>query len=246
MPKKKITKKEVKKTSGLKTDIYNLKGEVVGSTVLPEEIFAAEANPTLLSQAVRVYQANQRLGTHDTKTRSEVAGSTRKIYRQKGTGRARHGAITAPIFIGGGIAHGPHPKDYSLSLPQKMKKQALFSVLSQKLKEGEVKIIRGLDKIETKTKKMFDTIANLKLNPDKDNTLLLTPKNLANVLLSGRNIRHLSIEDVKLINAYKLLSCKNLLMMEESVTVLADHFLPKNKKEKEVKVAQKTPVRRSK
>lgn len=233
MPRKKIAKtakKDTGRTANLKTDVYNLKGKVVGKTTLPSEIFAAEVSPVLVARAVRVYQANQRRGTHSTKTRSEVAGSTRKIYRQKGTGRARHGAITAPIFIGGGVAHGPHPRDYSLTLPQKMRKAALFGVLSDKLQNGAVKIVRGLEKIEVKTKKMNEMLINLKLTPPKNkktNILLVTSGEFENVKLAGRNIGYLTVENAKLLNSFEVISHNNILFMEDAVPVLAGHFLVK-------------------
>src|SRR3989344_7875158 len=133
---------------GLKADVFDLSGKVTTTVTLPEYLFGAKVNRPLMAQAVRVYLANQRAGTQSTKTRGEVDGSTRKIYRQKGTGRARHGGIRAPIFVGGGIAHGPKPHDFSRELPQKMRRAALFSALSGKLKDGEVKIMKNLDKIE--------------------------------------------------------------------------------------------------
>lgn len=229
MPKKKTIKSSKSESNigkDLKKEVYNLHGDVVGKTSLPKEIFAARVNPYLLTQAVRVYQANQRQGTHSTKTRAEVISSTKKIYRQKGTGRARHGAISAPIFIGGGIAHGPKPRDYSLNLPVKMRRQALFGVLSQKLQNGELKVVKGLGKIETKTKKMYEALVNLKLEVGKNNTLLVTPQDFKNVLLASRNIQNLFVENAKLLNAHKVLLCKNLLLMEESLPVLASRFLP--------------------
>lgn len=235
MPRKKIIKTEKRernKTAGLRTDVYSLSGRVVGKTTLPQQIFAVKVSPQLVAKAVRVYQANERLGTHNTKTRSEVAGSTRKIYRQKGTGRARHGAITAPIFIGGGVAHGPKPQDYSLTLPQKMRRKALFGVLTDKLQSGNLKIIRGLAKLEMRTKKMHDTLMNLKLSDKSGNVekvLLVTSENFPNVRLAGRNIESLTIEGAKLINTYQIVSNKNVVFMEEAVPVIASHFLSQNK-----------------
>jgi len=235
MPRRKIAtteKKEGSRTAGLKADIYNLNGEIVGKTSLPKEIFAVKVASQLVAQAVRVYQANERLGTHNTKTRSEVAGSTRKIYRQKGTGRARHGAITAPIFIGGGVAHGPKPRDYSLTLPQKARRKALFAALTDKLQSGNIKIVQGLGKIEMKTKKMHDILMNLRLSDKKGNTekvLLVTSENLPNVRLAGRNIESLTIESAKLINTYQIVSNKNIVFMEEAVPIIASHFLPQHK-----------------
>src|SRR3972149_7539732 len=124
MPKKNTAKKEIK--NKLETAVYNPDGKVMKKVTLPADVFDVEVKTELLNMAVRIYQANQRLGTHKAKTRGQVTGSTRKIYKQKGTGRARHGDIKAPIFIGGGIAHGPKPRDFSLNLPKRMKRLALF------------------------------------------------------------------------------------------------------------------------
>ncbi|MGH7246030.1 MAG: 50S ribosomal protein L4, partial [Candidatus Levyibacteriota bacterium] len=144
--------------SGLKVDVFDAKGKVVSSMTLPKELFDMPINKTLMAQAVRVFLGNQRQGTVSTKTRGEVAGSTRKIYRQKGTGRARHGGIRAPIFVKGGIAHGPKPKDYTFSLPVKMRRKALFSALSAKVKEGGIRVVSGLSKIEPKTKPVAELL----------------------------------------------------------------------------------------
>lgn len=252
MPRKKViktTKNENRKTGNLRTDVYNLKGEVVGKTQLPARIFAVKVSRQLVAQAVRVYQANKRSGTHDTKTRSEVIGSTRKIYRQKGTGRARHGAITAPIFIGGGVAHGPHPQDYSLTLPQKMKQAALFGVLTDKLQSGALKVVRGMEKIELKTKRMNEALTNLKLTDEYGGLtkiLLVTSQNLRNIRLAGRNIQNLSIEDAKLLNSYQVISNKNIILMEEAVPVLAGHFLSRKPKEASRKPSAKQPEKQAK
>lgn len=249
MPRKTVrkpSKNTVKVSDSLKTDVYNLKGEVVGKTSLPGEIFATKISPQLLAQAVRIYQANKRSGTASTKTRSEVAGSTRKIYRQKGTGRARHGAITAPIFIGGGVAHGPHPRDFSLNLPQKMKRAALFGVLTDKLQNGALKIVRGMEKMELKTKKMNDALTNLKLSDEHGNMtkiLLVISQNLDNVRLAGRNIENLTIEGAKLINTYQVISNRNIILMEEAVPVLAGHFLSQKKSTESLQKLSEKPFK---
>lgn len=240
MPRKKITKatkKEINSTVNLKTDILDIKGEVVGKMSLPSEIFGAKINPNLLAQAVRVYQNNKRSGTHSTKTRSDVAGSTKKIYRQKGTGRARHGAITAPIFKGGGIAHGPHPYDYSQNLPQKMKRAALFSILTDKFQNGALTIVRGLSKIDIKTKMMYDALLNLKLAGKKNNTkiFLVTAQNSENITLSSRNIEYLTLGNARQLNAYDVLQHRKLLFMEESISVLENQFLSKDNQESQPK-----------
>ena len=157
----KVVAKEMPKETGLKISVYSTAGKVLESMTLPKEVFDAKINNNLMTQAVRVYMANQRRGTVKTKTRGEVKISTRKIYRQKGTGRARHGAKSAPIFVGGGVAFGPRQRDYSLKLNQKSRKAALFSALSSKLKDGEIKIVTGLEKLEPKTKKMADVLKYL-------------------------------------------------------------------------------------
>lgn len=210
--------------ASLTASVYDLKGKVVGRVSLPAEIFGVEEKPKLVAQAVRVYLANQRQGNASTKTRGEVQGSTRKIYRQKGTGRARHGGIRAPIFVHGGIAHGPTPHNFSLSLPQKMKRLALFSSLSSKFKDGEVKII-DLDKITPKTKVMAKALRSLELS---GKTLLVTPGGTAdfkNVYLSARNIPGVKIQTAVTLNTYDVLDNKGILFMRDSLDTLKKHFL---------------------
>src|SRR5579885_383385 len=139
-------------------DVYGIDRKVSGKVSLPHVIFGEKVNKQLLAQAVRVYLANKRQGTVSTKTRGEVDGSTRKIYRQKGTGRARHGSVRAPIFVHGGVVHGPKPRDYSLNLPKKMRRKALFSALSAKLQDGQIKVVAGFEKLEPKTKAFISAI----------------------------------------------------------------------------------------
>src|SRR3989338_1322571 len=135
MPKKKTAKKEIK--NKLETAVYNPDGKVVKKISLPSDVFDVEVKAELLNMAVRIYQANQRVGTHKAKTRGQVTGSTRKIYRQKGTGRARHGARKAPIFVGGGVTHGPTGQEnFTLSLPKSQRKQDLFSAATAKLADS--------------------------------------------------------------------------------------------------------------
>ena len=131
------------KAGSLKVTVVGIDGASKGSMTLPEAVFGAKPNKALIAQAVRVYLANQRQGNAATKTRGEVIGTTKKIYRQKGTGRARHGAAKAPIFVGGGVAHGPHPHDFSMEFPKKMKQKALISALSEKTQAGSIKVVEG-------------------------------------------------------------------------------------------------------
>lgn len=226
--KKAVVKTTVSKETGLKQSVYDLKGAVSGSIELPAEIFGAKVNKTLMTQAVRVYLANKRRGTLSTKSRGDVKISTRKIYKQKGTGRARHGAASAPIFVGGGIAFGPKPRDFSLKLNQSMKRVSLFSALTLKLKEGEIKIITGLEKIEPKTNKMVDVIKKLELDGKKSQVLLVMPRSgseCLNVTKAARNIKGVTVMGSNLINTYEVLSNKRILFMKDAIEGLKETFL---------------------
>ncbi|PIZ98128.1 MAG: 50S ribosomal protein L4 [Candidatus Levybacteria bacterium CG_4_10_14_0_2_um_filter_35_8] len=195
---------------------------------LPKEIFGAKINKVLLAQAVRVYLANQRKGTHSTKTRGEVEGSTAKIYRQKGTGRARHGSKRAPIFVKGGVVFGPKPRDYSLKLPKKMRRLALFSSLTTKKDEGKIVVLSGLEKIEAKTNKMADVVKNLNLEEKNKKILLITPDTInafENVYKATRNLKGVSIVSAKMLNTYEVLNSKTVLLMKASIEVLENNFL---------------------
>jgi large subunit ribosomal protein L4 len=225
---KTVVKVVAAKETGLKQSVYDLKGAVSGSIELPAEIFGAKINKTLMTQAVRVYLANKRRGTLSTKSRGDVKISTRKIYKQKGTGRARHGAASAPIFVGGGIAFGPKPRDFSMKLNQGMKKAALFSALSAKLKDGEIKIITGLEKIEQKTSKMAAVVKNLELNGKGQSLLLVTPKagaDFENVVKAARNIKGVSVVSANQLNTYSILVHNRVLFMKNAVESLKETFL---------------------
>jgi len=224
----KPAKKEVVRETGLKQSVYDTKGKVVESISFPKEIFAVKINNQLMAQAVRVFLANQRRGTVKTKSRGEVNKTTKKVYRQKGTGRARHGAMSAPIYVGGGVAFGPRPRDYSLSLPQKMKKASLFSALSSKLKDGEIKVLTGLEKIEPKTKLMVKVIKNLNLeskNKAGTKLLLITADGADGIRQAGRNVKGLNILDAKQINTYEVLDNRGIILMKGALEVIKNNFI---------------------
>ncbi len=217
---------EAPKASGkLTAEVFDMAGKVTQKISLPEEIFGAKINKSLIAQAIRVYLANQRQGTSSTKTRGEVEGSTRKIYRQKGTGRARHGSIRAPIFVHGGIVGGPKPRDYSLKLPQKMKRAALFSALSAKFKDGEMKVLEGFEKIEPKTKNFVSAIDKLGLNSKKKKILLITASEVENLKRASRNIEGVSLTAAKRLNTYDILNNRQLLFMKEAIEELKTRVL---------------------
>ncbi len=222
--KKPETKPVVKKTTGLSAPLYDIEGKEKGTLTLPKEIFAVEVKPALIAQAIRVYRANQRQGTAKTKTRGQVTGSTRKIYRQKGTGRARHGAIKAPIFVGGGIAHGVTPRDYSLSLPKSQRQKALFGALSTRAKDKEIIAIAeaGLDKV-AKTKVVYNFLKGLKLE-GKKTTFVLPSTAFKTFARAARNIERLDLVDAVSLNTYQALSGGRLIFLESAVAKLKEHF----------------------
>lgn len=213
-------------------DTYNVEGRKQGSLTLPREIFGAKINDKLMAQAVRVYLANQRGGFASTKTRGEVHGSTRKIFRQKGTGRARHGSKKAPIFIHGGIAHGPHPRDFSLTLSKKMKKLALFSALSLRLSEEKIKGLTGFEKIQPKTKVASEALLRIGVSDKNRNVLIVTPKKsdeLENFYRAVRNIEGVRALPVNTINTYEVLHSRMILLMKSGVDLFRETFLKERK-----------------
>jgi len=213
-----------KETSGLSIPVYGLKGEKTGELKLAKEIFKVKMNPKLLAQYVHVYLTNQRQGTASAKTRGEVSGSTRKIYRQKGTGRARHGSIKAPIFVGGGIVGGPKPKDYFLKMNKKQKKQALFSALSLKLAEKNIIAFnKTIFNIEPKTKIIASLLAKIGLN-EKKVVFILPKMEKNNFILAVRNIPHLVVTDAVSLNAYQVLENHFLVFIDKAVEVFYQHF----------------------
>lgn len=223
----KAPRNDTKKESSLTISVFDISGKEVETMDLPEAMFGAKVNPVLMAQAVRVYLANQRQGNASTKTRGEVAGSTRKIYRQKGTGRARHGGVRAPIFVKGGIAHGPKPQDHSLTMPKKMKRAALFSALTAKLAIDGVKIVSGLEAVEPKTKNMALALNNFGLSDKKAKVLLVTPANIASVTRGGSNLTGVTITAADRLNTYEVLNTKKLVFMKDAIEAMQKVFLKK-------------------
>ncbi|MBI3576640.1 50S ribosomal protein L4 [Candidatus Gottesmanbacteria bacterium] len=223
--KTKTVRKSIKKSvikakpaaSGVSISVVDAAGKAAGKMTLPVELFGATVNKPLLAQAVRVYLANQRSGTASTKTRGEVEGSTRKIYKQKGTGRARHGAIRAPVFVGGGIVFGPKPRDYSLKLPKAMKKVALASALTSQLTDGNVIVVDGLSKLSPKTKFMAKALTAVGSGVG---TLLVTTQEADGVVMAGRNLAGVDIVRAPSVNAYTLLAHKKIVFMKEAIKEL--------------------------
>lgn len=222
---KKQTKTTIKKSSGLIVPVYDISGKEKRALDLPKEAFSVVVKPQLLAQAVRVYRFNQRQGTASTKTRGEVVGSTRKIYRQKGTGRARHGDIKAPIFVGGGIVGGPKPKDYSLDINKKQKRKAFFGALTLKFKEKSIfGIADSALKIEPKTKLVANFLKTLKLTGKKI-TFILPKMEKNNFILASRNLSKINLTDSQSLNTFEILNSTKLIFFENALEVFKKHFL---------------------
>lgn len=168
----------------MQVQVYNMSGEEVSSVELPADIFEARVNRDLMHQALVRQMSNKRLGTHKAKGRSEVNKSTRKIYRQKGTGNARHGSRKAPIFVGGGVAHGPKPRKYTKRMPRKMRRAALRSALTMKANSGDIVV---LDKISMDAPKTKEIVATMNRLTAGNSTLLLLAGHDINVERSARN-----------------------------------------------------------
>lgn len=202
----------------MKAKVVKFGSKQAGSLQLPKDIFAQEVNEKLLAQAVRVYRANKRQGTAKVKSRGEVRGSGRKIWRQKGTGRARHGDRYAPIFVGGGVAHGPTPRDWSLKLSKKMRRKALFGALSLRAQEGIISVVDSLDKIKPKTREFVAFLRNeLKLEPGEETILLVGSKLPDNVRRGVGNIPDLQTMPVRTLNTYDVLAVKKIIFTKSAV-----------------------------
>lgn len=211
------------------TEVYNLKNEKVGSVELNEKLFGLPWNAELVHQVVVAQMANLRRPWAHAKDRSEVRGGGRKPWRQKGSGRARHGSIRSPLWVGGGKAHGPNKeKDFSQKINKKMKRLAILSVLSRKKYDNEIKIIDNLEISEPKTKILSDLLKlNLNLKKtDKKFDLLLIPDNKAkNIGIATRNLVKTKILTPQNLNVYDLLNYKNIFIAQESLTKMTDYYL---------------------
>ena len=215
-----MEKPTVEKAVSLKVTVFDASGKSTGTITLPDSIFGQKPNKALIAQAVRVYLANQRQGNASTQTRGEVIGSTRKIYRQKGTGRARHGALKAPIFVGGGVAHGPKPHSFTMDFPKKMRQAALISALSQKAQDGMVQVVDG--EFSGKTKEFAKLIKAMELGTrGKANKVLLVVEGSEMVKRAAQNIEGLSIETAATVSTYGVRVCRNVVFVKNAVDQLS-------------------------
>ena len=207
----------------MKLDIVNIEGQKTGKKVdLPDDIFGIEPNEHAVYLAVKQYNANQRQGTHASKPRNAVKGSTRKIKRQKGTGTARAGDIKNPLFRGGGRIFGPEPRDYSFKLNQKVKGLARKSALSGKASAGQIVVVEDFTFETPKTKQYLNILNNLNLSDQK--TLLVTGDHDHTVVLASRNIKKASVTRAQDLNTFSVLNANTLILSESSVEKIKASF----------------------
>jgi large subunit ribosomal protein L4 len=203
--------------------VYNLSGTKTGKTVsVDESIFGIEPHEHAMWLAIKSTLANRRSGTHSTKGRSEVAGSTKKLFRQKGTGRARQGDIKSPLHPGGGTMHGPKPHKYEVKLPKKVKQLARKSALSQKVKADALYVVEDFSWNDIKTKKMQDMLNSFSLNGKQ--SLLLTTAHDENIYKSGRNIERLTILEADKVSMYDIWKNRVLIVQQSALPVIEQGF----------------------
>jgi large subunit ribosomal protein L4 len=205
----------------MEVNVLNISGKETGAKVqLPESVFGIEPNDHAIYLDVKQYLANQRQGTHKAKQRNEIAGSTRKLHKQKGTGGARAGSIKSPLFNGGGRVFGPQPRDYSFKLNKKLKALARKSALSYKAKESNILVLEDFSFDAVKTKNYIKLVADLNVADVK--TLLVLPVANNNIYLSSRNLKKAKVITADQLNTYDVLNAGKLLLTAETVKTLEE------------------------
>jgi large subunit ribosomal protein L4 len=207
----------------MEVKVINISGKETGAKVqLPDAIFAVEPNDHAIYLDVKQYQANQRQGTHKSKQRNEIAGSTKKLYKQKGTGGARAGSIKSPLFNGGGRVFGPQPRDYSFKLNKKLKSLARKSALTYKAIDNNIVVLEAFTFDSIKTANYAKIVADLKLTDVK--SLLVLPAANNNVYLSSRNLKKAKVVTAAELNTFDVLNAGTLLLTTETVKTLEEAF----------------------
>lgn len=231
---KKVTVEAVTKsakTGGLSVAAYSLLGKTSGTLDLPKEVFGAKVNQSLLSQAVKIYLNNQKAHWSNTQTRGEVTASTKKIFKQKGTGRARHGSISAPIFVGGGIALGPKSRKVTLDLPKKMRLQAMISALSDKATQSEVLGLSDVDKATGKTKEFAKLFKALQ----KKSALIITDTKKDLAQRAAKNLSGISVTTADQLSLLDVLRYQSLVLTREAADKLVERLTQKSGPKEEKK-----------
>lgn len=208
-----------------KVDVFSIEGNVVNQIELEDSVFAVPYNPYPVQEVIRMQMANRRRGTHKTKNRTEVSGSTRKLYRQKGTGHARSGSIKSPLRRGGGIIFGPVPRDYSFLPPKKVRRKAICIALSKKLLDGELSVMQEFTCDAIKTK---DLIARLDPNSEQVKTLLIlgvmNETTRINIEKSLKNVPYYQVMPAEGINVYDLVNNRKVVLLEKSIPIITERL----------------------
>ncbi|MBI9077198.1 MAG: 50S ribosomal protein L4 [Desulfatibacillum sp.] len=204
-----------------KVEVCNLSGEKVSEIDLTDEIFGVEVKVSVLHEVVVMQLANRRAGTVCVKNRSDVRGSTRKLYRQKGTGRARKGDIKSPLLRGGGVVFGPHPRDYSYKVPKKVRRSALRMALTTKLADNQLKVVDDMELPEIKTKAFTNAMAAMGVK----NVLIVTKGTETNLELSARNVRGVKVLPIAGLNVYDILKYGNLILAQGAIEDIEGRLL---------------------
>jgi len=228
--------------------VRNLKNKEVGEVTLSDAVFGAELNESLIHAAVMNYRANARAGTSATKTRGNVSGSGRKLWKQKGTGRARIASLRSPLWKGGGNVHGPQPRDWSYQMPKKMRRGALRSALSERLREGNIIIIDEFEFKNPKTSEFVGALAGLKLSDDKRKvvkTLIVDSLDNQNLVLSSRNVEKTTVTNSFGLNIYDIIYHEKLLISKSAIEEINQLLDPAREGAKEkVAVEEKPKVKK--
>jgi large subunit ribosomal protein L4 len=203
----------------MQIEVKNIAGEAVGEVDLRDDIFGIEPNESVMHQALVRQLANRRLGTHKTKSRSEVVRTKSKWYRQKGTGRARHGSRNAPIFVGGGVAHGPRPRRYTKKMPRKMRRLALRSALSAKAAEEQIIVLDAIDFEAPKTRSMVDALRNLNVD---SSAIILLPERNENIERSATNLTDVKTLRANYLNVQDLLKYDYVIISTDALAVVEE------------------------
>jgi len=208
----------------MEVSVYNITGKETGrKALLNDEIFGVDPNDHAIYLDVKQFLANKRQGTHKAKERNEIAGTTKKLKKQKGTGGARAGSKKSGVFVGGGRIFGPRPRDYSFSLNKKLKRLARISALSYKAKANNIMVLEDLNFDHPKTKLIVDLVKNLQVSDKK--TLFVLPQSNKNVYLSSRNLERSKVVTASDLNTYDIVHAHNIIVMESSLSVIESTLL---------------------
>lgn len=224
----------------MKINVFDPTGKKLTPIELNEKDFGDKVNKSLLAQALRIYESNSHQKTSKVKDRSEVVGSRRKIWKQKGTGRARHGDRYAPIFVGGGVAHGPRGlKPANLKLPKKMKRKALASAILLKIQDNSISALAKSDSIESKTQKTANLLAKIATHP-KNKVLIVTESRKDNLYQASQNLQRVTMINASLVNAKDIISHDFIIITKEAINMLKNRVIGNNQINKELKKPSKS------